>query len=243
MTYIMHMESPIYNTEGNQTGKVQLPEQVFGVPWNNDLVSQVVVAMQANMRTPVAHTKDRSEVRGGGRKPWRQKGTGRARHGSSRSPIWRGGGVTHGPRNEKDFSKKINKKMRTQALYSVLSQKLKDGEILFLESMLLGEPKSADAKAILTNLSGADGFSVLSTKRKNVAFIALSVNDVNVKKSFSNFGNVEVDEVRNLNVVDVLSKKFLIFVEPQVAVQSLLEKTEDKQKQTVDVTTKGVKNQ
>src|SRR3989344_1678996 len=120
------METNIYNQEGKEVGKVSLPTAVFGVKWNPDLVHQAVVAMEANARTPVAHTKSRADVRGGGRKPWKQKGTGRARHGSTRSPIWVGGGVAHGPTNEKIFAKKINKKMRTKALYTVLSQKLRD---------------------------------------------------------------------------------------------------------------------
>src|SRR3990167_1463640 len=86
------MEAPIYNIQGKKTGSIKLPESIFGVPWNDSLMHQVVTSMQDNARTNVAHTKDRGEVRGGGKKPWRQKGTGRARHGSTRSPIWVGGG-------------------------------------------------------------------------------------------------------------------------------------------------------
>lgn len=140
------MESKVYNQKGEEVGKITLPEQVFDLPWNADLVHQVVVGMQANARTPVAHTKDRSEVRGGGRKPWQQKGTGRARHGSRRSPIWKGGGVTFGPRNEKIYSKTINKKMRAKALFTALSQKLKDNEVLFVDTLSFTEPKAVEAK-------------------------------------------------------------------------------------------------
>ena len=96
------MESKLYNQKAEEAGKIDLPESVFNLPWNSDLVHQVVVAMTANRRTPLAHTKTRGEVSGGGKKPWRQKGLGKARHGSIRSPIWVGGGVAHGPRKDKD---------------------------------------------------------------------------------------------------------------------------------------------
>src|SRR5688572_16302299 len=118
------MEANIYNKEGKAIGKVQLPEELFGLPWNADLVHQVVVSMQSNARAPIAHTKTRAEVSGTNQKPWQQKGTGRARHGQRISPIWRGGGISHGPRNDRNFEKKINKKMRTKALFTVLSKKM-----------------------------------------------------------------------------------------------------------------------
>ena len=100
------METQIYNQKGEVVKKLKLSEEVFALPWNADLVHQVVVSMTSNQRDNIAHTKNRGDVRGGGKKPWRQKGTGRARHGSNRSPIWRGGGVTFGPTNEKNWSKK-----------------------------------------------------------------------------------------------------------------------------------------
>src|SRR3990167_1261513 len=110
------MESTLYNIQAKETGKIEIPESIFGVPWNADLVHQVVVSMQGNARPNVADTKGRGEVRGGGKKPWKQKGTGRARHGSSRSPIWKGGGVTHGPTNERNYDRKISKKMRNKEI-------------------------------------------------------------------------------------------------------------------------------
>ena len=152
------METKIYNQKGKEAGKITLPEEVFGLPWNADLVHQVVTSMLANARTPVAHTKTRGEIRGGGKKPWKQKGTGRARHGSTRSPIWVGGGVTHGPRNDKIYARKINRKMKAKALYTILSKKAKDGEILFVDALSFSAPKTVEAKEILKNLSGCAVF-------------------------------------------------------------------------------------
>ena len=167
------MDAKVYNNKGEETSTIKLPEAVFNTKLNTDLIHQVVVAMEGNARTPVAHTKDRSEVRGGGRKPWQQKGTGRARHGSSRSPIWIGGGVTHGPRNEKDYSRKINKKMKVAALYSVLSEKMRQGEILFIDSMAMPESKTKMAKEFLKNISTVEGFEGLATKKRNCAYFSL----------------------------------------------------------------------
>src|ERR1700722_14092071 len=111
------METSIYNAQGKKTGALTLPDEIFAVAWNDALMHQVVTSMMDNARTPVAHVKDRGAVRGGGKKPWSQKGTGRARHGSIRSPIWKGGGVTHGPIKDKNYSRAIPKKMRAKALF------------------------------------------------------------------------------------------------------------------------------
>src|SRR5574343_932022 len=114
------METQVYNQKGKSVGSLKLPEAVFGLKWNADLVHQVVTSMESTARTNVAHTKNRGDVRGGGKKPWQQKGTGRARHGSTRSPIWVGGGVTHGPRKDKNYERKVNRKMKAKALFTII---------------------------------------------------------------------------------------------------------------------------
>lgn len=211
------METRIYNTEGKETGKMTLPASVFGMKWNADLVHQVMTAIKANARTPVAHTKGRGEVRGGGKKPWKQKGTGRARHGSSRSPIWIGGGITHGPRKEKSYAQKINKKAAGRAFVMVLSQKWKEGEILFVDNLTMGEKKTAHAKKTLGTLSAIPGFPMIQ-KRKNAALITIPTNDENVKKSFRNIGNVMVEEARNINLADLLSYKYVVVSGPKESI-------------------------
>src|SRR6185369_9697615 len=109
------MDSKVYNQEGKEVGSVKLPEGLFSTAWNADMVHQVVTSMLSSRRNNVAHAKNRGEVSGGGKKPWQQKGTGRARHGSIRSPIWVGGGTTHGPRNDKNYGRKVNKVEATKA--------------------------------------------------------------------------------------------------------------------------------
>ena len=213
------MDATIYNKEGKEAGKVTLSESVFAQKWNGDLVHQVVIAMQANARTPWAHTKDRSEVQGTSKKPWKQKGTGNARHGSRRSPIWRTGGVAHGPRNEKSYKQKINKKMRIKALYAVLSRKFEEGEVLFVDSLELGAIKTKEAKTTVEALAGIKGFETLNTKKKNSALIAGIDFDNNTTKSFQNMGNVTLESVRNLNPVDVLTNKYLVLVGGDEAVK------------------------
>jgi large subunit ribosomal protein L4 len=224
------METKVYNQQGKETGSITLPEAVFNVKWNADLVHQVVTAMQANARTPIAHTKNRAEVSGTGKKPWKQKGTGSARHGSRRSPIWRTGGVAHGPRNERDFDQKINKKMRAKALYAVLSKKFQDGEVLFVDTLTFAAPKTKDAKATIAELAKVTGFEKLATRRINAALIADSVKNEVVQKSFQNFGNLLVEEVRNLNPVEVLRYKYLIIASPAESLKLLEARTTTKKK-------------
>ena len=220
------MEAVIYSIDGKKSGTIMLPESVFGVAWNADLVHQTVTAIKANARGPVAHTKDRSEVRGGGRKPWKQKGTGRARHGSTRSPIWVGGGVAHGPRNEKDYSQKVNRKMRTRALLSALSRKWRDGKVSFVDSISLAGPKTREAKKIVMALGSVKEFAGIDA-RHNAALIALPARTEAIEKSFRNFGTIAVEEIRNLNPMDVLSYRRLVIVSPAESLEILKKRAEN----------------
>jgi large subunit ribosomal protein L4 len=219
--------TPIFSMTGKKVGVIALPEKIFNTPWRNDLVHQVTTAMQANARQNRAHTKDRSEVSGGGKKPWKQKGTGQARVGSSRSPIWRHGGVTFGPRNERDYSEKINRKMRIGALLAVLSRKAKDGEIILVDNFNFIAPKTSTAKsALMTLAKGANAKFLM--KKKNAALLALAAYDANTIKSFGNFGNLKTEEVRNLNPLNVMTYKYLIIEKPEEAFAAILARINSK---------------
>ncbi len=210
------MKVDIYTTKGKKDGTATVSDIVFSAKSNDSLVHQVVVSMQSNARIAIAHTKDRSDVRGGGKKPWKQKGTGRARVGSSRSPIWRGGGVTFGPTKDRNFNKKINSKMRATALYTALSDKLRANQVLFVDKLSIEVPKTATAKVIIDAISKIKGFE--SVNAKHNALIIFTVDkDVNAIKSFANFGNISVKEVRNANPIDVLTHKNVIIVDPEAS--------------------------
>jgi len=216
------MEMPVYAMDGTTMSTIALPEKIFSAPWNPDLVHQVTTALAANKRQNRAHTKNRAEVAGGGKKPWKQKGTGQARHGSSRSPIWRHGGVTFGPRTERDYHEKINRKMRVGALLSVLSRKAKDGEIILVDKFAFSSPKTKEAKHSLETILRA---SDARLKRTNAALVALSSYDVNSVKSFRNLGNVATEEIRNLNPLTVLSYRYLVIERPAEAFAALTKRT------------------
>lgn len=218
------MKAVIYNQQGEKSSSMELPEELFGVKWNGDLVHQVVLSMQANARTPVAHTKDRSEVSGTGRKPWRQKGSGRARHGSRLSPIWVGGGVAHGPTKERNFSQKINRKMKAKALACVLSQKMADNEIILVDQLRFEEPKTGQAKKILQALASVEGFEDLVTKKRNAACVAIVSSEdegAKIRKSFRNLGQLRLSPVDSLNPVLLLNHRYLIIEKPEQSLPSL----------------------
>lgn len=215
------MEAKVYSAKGTEAGKVSLPDAVFGAKWNADLVYDVVTAMQSNARKGTADTKGRGEVRGGGKKPWKQKGTGRARHGSRRSPIWVGGGISHGPVAEKDYSKKINKNVRAKALAAVLSKKYADGEMLFVDTLALAAPKAKDARAMLSALSKVKGAEDLASKKKNAALIVLGERDENAELSFRNFGNVVLLQAKDISPVELLTYKYVVVATPENALKVL----------------------
>ena len=204
------LEAPVYNQDGKSVDTVKLPEGIFALPWKADLVHQVAVSLMSNKRTNLAHTKDRSEVSGGGKKPWQQKGLGRARHGSTRSPIWVHGGVAHGPRNDKNYDRKVNKKMKAKALFTILSKKFRDNEVFFIDSLKTSAPKAKEGLAILKNLSKMKGAEMLLSKKNNSAYFGVSKIDANLDRSFRNFGNIKLDEFRNINPLDVLNYKFVV---------------------------------
>lgn len=215
------MNATIYNQKGAKAGTIDLPAKVFGAKWRADLVHQVVESMRSNKRAGTADTKGRGEVRGGGKKPWKQKGTGRARHGSSRSPIWVGGGVTHGPLAEKNYKRKISKKMRAQALFSVLSKKLKDNEIIFVDTLATSDIKTKAGVEVIKNLAKASGFKTLSTSKKPRALTALFGRSEKTEKTFRNIPSLDIVFLKNLNPLDVLNRKYLLIENPEEAVKFL----------------------
>lgn len=200
------MQTKLYNQQGSEIGTVELAEGVFGLSQNFDLVQQVRVGLLANKRNPVAHVKDRSEVRGGGRKPWRQKGTGRARHGSRRSPIWKGGGVAHGPRNEKDYSQKINSRMIKKALRTVLSAKLRHGQVTVVNDFFLDSASTGKFKSIFQKIIGGDIRNTI---------LVLPWPDGNIIKSGRNLG-VGVENVANMSFINLLKAKKIVFTESAI---------------------------
>ncbi len=214
------MKIPFYNKDGKEKGLFTLPEGVFDFKWNADLIQQVVVAISSNMRANTAHTKTRSEVRGGGKKPWQQKGTGRARHGSSRSPIWVGGGTTFGPRTERNYDKKINKKMRVKALFVALSQKARDNEIVLVDSFDMASPKTKSAFVLLNNLAEA-GFKKVNYKTGSRALVIVPEKNEAVVKSFSNLKGAKVETVANLGIYDVMKYKYVVIENPEKSITTL----------------------
>jgi large subunit ribosomal protein L4 len=197
------MKVKVYNQNKEEKGEIELPKEIFEKEINSDLIHQVVLAQQGNRRQGTAQAKMRGEVRGGGRKPWRQKGTGRARHGSTRSPLWRGGGVTFGPRADRSYKKKVPKKMSRKALFMVLSAKAKENLILVLDKLEFKKPKTKDMAEILNKLflKQGSGLIVLSKMNKNLIL------------SIRNIAKTDSIQAKDLNALDLLSYKYLVISE------------------------------
>lgn len=202
------MKINVYNLENKVVGEIELPDKVFGEKWRPALVAQVLRAQLANRRKPWAHAKTRAEVRGGGRKPWQQKGTGHARHGSIRSPLWVGGGKAHGPTKERDYSQKINKKMKKTALFSVLSKKLKDAELKVFNSL---EPEAPKTKIFAGVLGKILDFN---RKKKYDALFIAGRESKNIMRASANLPKAKAVRANSLNVYDTLNYKN-IFVEKE----------------------------
>ncbi|HHX51382.1 MAG TPA: 50S ribosomal protein L4 [Clostridia bacterium] len=195
----------VYNTEGQEIGELELSDRVFGAKINPAVMHSVVVMQMANRRRGTASTKTRAEVRGGGRKPWRQKGTGRARVGSIRSPLWRTGGITFGPK-PRNFRYRVPKKVRQLALKSALSAKVKEGNLIVLDNLAFAEPKTKAMVQILNSLK---------VNRKALVVTADANN--NVQKSARNIPGILPLEASGLNVYDLLKHDHLIMTKEAVA--------------------------
>ena len=198
------MKAEVFNQKGEVVEEIEVSQNIFDVAFNNDLVYQVYKSLLSNQRKPIAFTKDRSEVRGGGKKPWAQKGTGRARHGSIRSPIWKGGGVTFGPRQkEENLKKKVNKKMKKASVKIVLSQKLKDKEIKIIDKFELKEIKTKEFFKVLKQIFKKD-----ITKS---ILVLLDNKEQNLRRALKNIPRVEITNVSDVNILNLLNNKFVMF--------------------------------
>ena len=193
----------LYNKSGKSEKEISLPEELFGREIKEDVVHRAIVAHQKNARVAIAHTKTRKEVRGGGTKPWKQKGTGRARHGSIRSPIWKGGGVTFGPSKNQNFSVKINKKEKNQALLMTLSAKANDTEVVVLDELKIAEGKTKELATLIKKLPVKD----------NSVLIITDSADKNIYRASANIPKTTVIGAKSLNVFDVMKHKYLLFPE------------------------------
>ena len=208
----MSLKTNIYNQKGEVLGELKLSDQVFAVELNEDLVHQAMVAQMSNERQVLAHTKTKSEVRGGGRKPWKQKGTGRARAGSSRSPLWIGGGVTFGPRKDRNFSKKINKKMKQKAMLMVLSDRFNNNNLVVLDKVDLKDYSTKKFNEILKNLETIFPSEEGKKSKRSLLFINDSKDD-KVLLSSRNLSGFNIINLENINIIDLLKYRNLIMTE------------------------------
>lgn len=196
------MKIDLYTKSGEKKGQIEVNKEIFDVPFNADLVHQALVRQHANARIAVAHTKKRGEIRGGGRKPYRQKGTGHARQGSIRNVHYRGGCVVFGPRNDRNFSKDMPRKQRRKALFSALSEKARSKEVVALESYEEKEIKTKKFNALIQKLPS----------ERNVLVVIPEKNEL-IEKSSNNLPNIKTIQVNYLNIADLQKYKTIVFLQ------------------------------
>lgn len=211
------MKAEVYNQSGEKTGEVELSERIFAVEKiKPEVVHEVVVSLLASRRNVVAHSKTRGEVRGGGKKPWQQKGTGRARVGSIRSPLWRGGGITFGPRSHRNWQRSVNKKVKTLGLFSVLTDKAKSGQLLVLENLTLPSSKTRELAGKIKGLQAA--FPSLGKK----LVLVIPDKEKDIVRAGKNLPHIKLMAASSLNILDLLAAAGVIVLKDAL---SAIEKT------------------
>mgnify|MGYP001598498198 FL=1 len=200
------VKAKLYNQTGEQQGEIELNPAIFEIKPKKSLVHQAVIALLANRRHAIAHTKTRGEIRGGGKKPWKQKGTGRARAGSTRSPLWVGGGIIFGPRNIRNFSLRINKKMKTKALLMALSDKVNEQALSVIDKLEMSNFKTKTMVDLLKKINFTKGTLLVVDKA-----------DKKITSSVRNIVKTELVAANSLNVYDVMRFKNILFTESALA--------------------------
>jgi large subunit ribosomal protein L4 len=202
----MSIKVSVYNKKAEKVSDLKLSSSIFSVEKNDALLHQAMLAQMGNERQVLAHTKGRSDVRGGGKKPWNQKGTGRARAGTSRSPIWIGGGVTFGPRNDRNFSKNINKKMKRKTVLMVLSDKLKEEKLVVIDEIVAKEFKTKEVDSLVSKLEE----KVLKNSGKRSVAVVIDKKDEKFKMSGRNLTGLKIINIENINLLDLLKYRDLV---------------------------------
>jgi len=208
------MKSVIYNFKGEKIGEIDLPDDIFKLKINEALISQVLRWQLMNSYFPYAHTKTRAEVKGGGRKPWVQKGTGRARHGSIRSPIWVKGGITFGPRNEVNRKLKINKKMKRKAILMVIASKFKENKLFIIDEIQKEINKTKEFDKFFSHFLKP----TKTSKKKETALLVIPENNDKIFKGVRNLPYADAIEARNLNLLSLLNHKYLFLIKDSIEI-------------------------
>jgi large subunit ribosomal protein L4 len=213
----MSISIKTYNQKAEALGERQVNEKVFALKVNEALIHQAMVAQTSNERQVLAHTKDRSEVRGGGRKPWAQKGTGRARAGSSRSPIWKGGGVTFGPSSDRNFKKGLNKKMKRNALCMLLSDRVTNERMFILDKFDIKDFKTKEVDSIMQGFEKLVAKNDKDAKKVKRSFLIINdISDEKLKYSARNLEGIKMINLNNINIVDLMKYNNLLITEKSV---------------------------